>query len=240
MEKIDDLNLSGLKIIQNTDWFCFGTDAVLLANFAHVMSGDTVVDLCTGNGIIPILLYGKTKAKEIIGIEIQKECYDLAQRSANLNKTGDRVRFINGDVKKVNEYLPSGFASCVTCNPPYMNGEWGFLSPTDVKAVARHEILINIDDVIRASAYLLKFGGYLNLVHRAERLCDIFTSMRKYKIEPKKIRFVHARLDTAPKLVLIEGILGAKPSMKIMNPLLMYDENGNYTDEIKKMYNQNL
>ncbi len=238
MERIDDLGVKNLKLVQDTNLFCFGTDAVFLSEFATVKPSTTVVDLCTGNGIIPILLYGKTKAKRFIGVEIQKESFLLAQKSADINNISEFVEFINCDAKKINEFLPSGIASTVTCNPPYMNGEWGFLSPTDQKAIARHEITINIDDVVKISAYLLKHGGYLSLVHRTERLCDVLCAMRKYKIEPKRIRFIHSKQNEAPKLFLIEGILGAKPSIKVLEPLVIYNDDNTYTNEVKKYYNK--
>lgn len=231
MERIDDLAINNLKIIQNTDWFCYGTDAVLLSNFAHIIPGELAVDLCSGNGIIPILLSAKSKAKKIIGVEIQPECVSLAKRSIELNNLTDRVEFVLSDIKQIAEHFKAESVASVTCNPPYMNGEWGFISPTDIKAVARHEILMNLDDLMKASSYILKFGGYFNMVHRAERLCDIFCAMRKYNIEPKRVMFVHSRMDKAPKLVLVEGMKGAKPSMKIMDPLCIYDQNGDFSQQ---------
>lgn len=236
MERIDDLGLKNLKIIQNTDYFCFGTDAVLLSAFATVKPDTEVVDLCSGNGIIPILLSGKTKAKKIVGVEIQKESFELAERSIALNGIKDRVSFINDDAKSIEKYFKSGSVSTVTCNPPYMSGNWGFISPNDLKAAARHELYINVDDVVRISAYLLKFGGYLSMIHKSDRLCDIICAMRKKKIEPKRIRFVHSHIGDAPKLVLIEGILGAKPSLKVLNPLYIYNDDNTYTDEVKMLY----
>lgn len=238
MERIDSLGINNLKIIQNTDYFCFGTDAVLLSDFATVAPGAFVVDLCSGNGIVPFLLSAKTKAKKIVGIEIQKESFDLAKRSNELNKLEDKISFINDDANNIKEYFESGSVSNVTCNPPYMVSKNGFISPSDLKAAARHELFINIDDVVRISAYLLKFGGYLSIVHKSDRLCDIICVMRKYKIEPKRIRFVHSHLGDAPKLVLVEGIFGAKSSVKILEPLYIYNDDNTFTDEIKKLYNE--
>ncbi len=238
MERIDSLGINNLKIIQNTDYFCFGTDAVLLSDFATVAPGAYVVDLCSGNGIIPFLLSAKTKAKKIVGIEIQKESFDLAKRSNELNKLEDKISFINDDANNIKEYFESGSVSNVTCNPPYMVSKNGFVSPSDLKAAARHELFINIEDVVRISAYILKFGGYLSIVHKSDRLCDIICTMRKYKIEPKRIRFVHSHLGDAPKLVLVEGIFGAKSSVKILEPLYIYNDDNTFTDEIKKLYNE--
>lgn len=237
MERIDDLGLKNLKLIQNTDYFCFGTDAVLLSDFATVKPGFDVVDLCSGNGIIPVLLCGKTKAKKITGIEIQKENCDLARRSIKLNGLEDKVDFICDDANNIENHFKRESISLVTCNPPYMSGNWGFISPNDLKAAARHELYINIDDVAKISAYLLKHGGYMAMIHKSDRLCDIVCAMRKYKIEPKRIRFVHSFVGDAPKLVLIEGIKGAKPSLKIMEPLYIYNDDKTYTDEVKKLYN---
>ena len=238
MERIDSLGINNLKIIQNTDYFCFGTDAVLLSDFATVAPGAYVVDLCSGNGIIPFLLSAKTKAKKIVGIEIQKESFDLAKRSNELNKLEDKISFINDDANNIKEYFESGSISNVTCNPPYMVSKNGFVSPSDLKAAARHELFINIEDVVRISAYILKFGGYLSIVHKSDRLCDIICTMRKYKIEPKRIRFVHSHFGDAPKLVLVEGIFGAKSSVKILEPLYIYNDDNTFTDEIKKLYNE--
>ncbi len=236
MERIDDLGLCGFKIIQDTDSFCFGTDAVLLADFATVKPGAKVVDLCAGNGVIPLLLCGKTKADLIYGVELMEPSYQLAVRSVALNHLEDRIQMLCCDAKTCADVIGRGTAETVTCNPPYMNCEWGYQSPIDAKAAARHELFITLDEVVRAAASLLKFGGYFAMVHRSERLCDIITSMRQNRIEPKRIRFVHARVGNAPKLLLIEGILGAKPSLRILNPLYLYDASGNYTEEVKRLY----
>lgn len=218
MERIDDLGIDGLKLIQDTDLFCFGTDAVYLANFAKAGSGTTVVDFCTGNGIIPVLLSAKTKAKKIIGIEIQAKSYELACRNAQVNKLEDKLTFINGDVKNCTDYILAGSVDVVTCNPPYMNTGAGFLNPDDAKAIARHEILIDIEGIVSSAAKILKFGGHLYMVHRADRLCDIICTMRKYRLEPKRIKFLHPSPYKAPNLILIDGMLGANPSLKFENP----------------------
>ncbi len=218
MERIDDLGINGLKLIQDTDLFCFGTDAVYLANFARAGSGATVVDFCTGNGIIPVLLSAKTKAKKIIGIEIQAQSYDLAARNVTLNKLDDRLCMIHGDVKNCTDYIECGSVDVVTCNPPYMNTGAGFLNPDDAKAIARHEILIDIDTIVLYASKILKFGGHFYMVHRADRLCDIMCTMRKYRLEPKRVKFLHPSPKKAPNLVLIEGMLGANPSLKFEDP----------------------
>ncbi|MBQ8526739.1 MAG: tRNA1(Val) (adenine(37)-N6)-methyltransferase [Clostridia bacterium] len=219
MERTDDLGLNGLKLIQDTDLFCFGTDSVLLSDFARAAGGSTVVDLCTGNGIIPVLLSAKTKAAKIYGMELQKPSFDLAVMNAELNDLSPRVEFIHDDIKNWNKYFTHGSVDAVTCNPPYMPVNSGFTSLTDEKAIARHEIMINIDWIIEVSSKLLKFGGHIYMVHRADRLCDVITAMRSRKIEPKRLVFIHPSPEKAPNLILVDGMLGANPSLKIENPI---------------------
>ena len=219
MERIDDLGLGTLKLIQDTDLFCFGTDSVLLSDFARVPSGSTVVDLCTGNGIIPVLLSHKSKAQRIYGIELQKPSYDLAVRNAQINNLSPRVEFIHDDIQNWSKYFACGSVDVVTCNPPYMSANSGFINPKDEKAIARHEIMTNIEGVVDVCSKLLKFGGHVYMVHRADRLCDIVSAMRSRKIEPKRIAFIHPSPQKAPNLILIDGMLGANPSLKIENPI---------------------
>ncbi len=219
MERIDDLGIDNLKLIQDSDLFCFGTDSVLLTDFAKAKSCDTVLDLCTGNGIIPVLLSAKTKAQKIYGIELQKASFNLAVRNIELNKLGSRVEFINDDVKCALNHFKSGSIDVVTCNPPYMAPKSGYTNQSDKKAIARHEIAINVYDIIDIASKLLKFGGHLYMVHRAERLADIICTMRDKKIEPKRLQFIHPSPDRAPGLILIEGIYGAKPSLRLEQPI---------------------
>ena len=219
MERIDALGLNGYKLIQDTDLFCFGTDSVLLSDFAKARPEDTDIDLCTGNGIIPILLCGKTKAKKFYGIELQQKSFELAVRNAELNSLTDRIEFINDDIKNVLNYFKQGTIDAITCNPPYMAPKSGFTNPNDFKAIARHEIATNVFDIIDICSKLLKFGGHMYMVHRAERLADIICAMRDKKIEPKRLRFIHPSPDRAPGLILIEGIYGAKASLKIEQPI---------------------
>ncbi len=218
MERIDDLGINNLRLIQDTDLFCFGTDSVLLSDFARAKSGDTVIDLCTGNGIIPVLLYAKTKASKIYGIELLESSFNLAKKNTELNSLEDRLEFINADIKDYKKYFKDGCADVVTCNPPYMSNA-GFINPKDEKAIARHEIMVNIDDIVRVSSKLLKFGGHLYMVHRADRLCDIICTMRKYKLEPKRLSFIHPSPGKAPNLILIDAMSGANPALKIEEPI---------------------
>lgn len=235
-ERIDDLQYKGLKIIQNKSGFCFGIDAVLLANFAKNMKRkDMVVDLCTGTGIIPILLSGKTNAKKIIGVEIQGESAEMAKRSVELNSLQGRVEIINEDLKNLKHIIEAGSVDTVTVNPPYMKAGSAIVNDKNKMSIARHEVCCTLDDVIKEAARILKTNGELFMVHKPERLVDIFCTMRKYKIEPKRIRFVHPSVDKPANIVLIEGSRDGKEFLKFENSLYVY-ENGEYTDEIYEIY----
>ena len=239
-ERIDDLQIKGLKIIQDRDGFCFGVDAVLLANFAEVKKGEKVVDLGTGTGIIPILIAGKTQASSIIGVEIQKKVADMAGRSVILNNLESRVKIVNNDLKKASEYLDKGGFDVVTTNPPYKNSGSGIVNPTDSKAISRHEIKCSLEDVISTSFFLLKDGGKFFMVHRPERIVDVLCIMRKYKLEPKKIRFVHPYHGKKPNLFLVEGLKYGKPFLNFMDPLYVYDGDGNFSKEIIDIYGRDV
>ncbi len=215
MRRLEDLGIGGLKLVQDTDLFCFGTDSVLLSDFARALPSERVMDLCTGNGIIPILMSAKTKAKEIYGIEILDESYSLAVENAQINSLTDRIKFVHDDLKNWMEHFPSGHFDVVTCNPPYMKVGAGFKSAGDSKAAARHELFATLSDIISAAAGLLKFGGHFYIVHRADRLCDVLCTMRENKIEPKRLKFVQANPYKEPSLILVEGIKGANSSLKI-------------------------
>ena len=235
-ERIDDLQYKGLKIIQNKDGFCFGIDAVLLANFAKNMKRkNLVVDLCTGTGIVAILLSGKTDAKKIIGVEIQKESAEMAERSVKLNAIQDRVEIINEDLKKLKPIIEAGSVDTVTVNPPYMKAGSAIINDENKMSIARHEVCCTLDDVIKEAARILKTNGEFFMVHKPERLVDIFCTMRKYKIEPKRIRFVHPSVDKPANIVLIEGSRDGKEFLKFEKSLYVY-ENGEYTDEIYEIY----
>ena len=217
MERVYDWG-GGLKLIQNTDLLCVGTDAVYLANYVLKSNPKTVADFCTGNGIIPVLLSQKFKNAQIYGIEIQQTSADLAKRNVELNGLGDRVKIINDDIKNCNEYFKSGSVDIITCNPPYMALGAGFKNPKDEKAAARHEIYIDINGVLCAAKRILKFGGEFYMVHRTDRLCDVLNAMRTYKIEPKTLKFIHPYIGRAPNLFLVKGIAGAKPSLILEAP----------------------
>ncbi len=235
-ESIDDLQLDNLLLIQKKQGFRFGVDAVLLSNFANVKNRHRVVDLCTGTGIVPFLIYGKYKPKEIIGVEIQEDMVEMANRSSKYNEVEDIVKFINADLKDTSFLKSLGTFDVLTVNPPYKLNNSGILNPDDKLAIARHEILCNLEDVIRASRRLLKDNGRMYIVHRPERLIDIFELMRKYKIEPKRVQMIHPKVNKAPNIVLVEGQRDGGAYLKWEAPLYVYNEDGTYTKEINKIY----
>ena len=235
-ENIDDLQLKGLYLIQKKDGFKFGIDAVLLSDFAQVKKRHRVMDLCTGTGIVPFLVYGKYEPQSVFGLEIQRDMVEMAERSVKLNSLEGRVQFINGDLKDIDSLKRLDRFDVVTVNPPYKLNNSGILNPLDKLAIARHEVLCNLEDVIAASRVLLKDNGRMFIVHRPERLADIFTLMRKYKIEPKRVKMVHPKMGKAPNIVLVEGQRDGGAYLKWEAPLYVYDENGRYTKEIDEIY----
>ncbi|MBR6159106.1 MAG: tRNA1(Val) (adenine(37)-N6)-methyltransferase [Lachnospiraceae bacterium] len=235
-ERIDDLERCGFKIIQNTDKFCFGMDAVLLSGYAYAKHTEKVLDLCTGNGIIPILMAAKTQAERIVGIEIQKDIADMAKRSVAANDLNDRVNIICADINDTTEYLQEGIFDAVTCNPPYMIDNHGIRNPDSPRAIARHEILCTFDDVARTASKMLRPGGRFFLVHRPFRLTDIFETLTKYGLEPKRMKLVHPYIDREPNMVLIEANLGGRRRLTVERPLIVYESPNCYTKEIYDIY----
>lgn len=234
-ETLEDLQLNGLFLIQKRDAFRFGMDAVLLANFVRAKSGDKVVDLGTGTGIISVILSAKTKAGKITGIEIQPEIADMALRSIEGNGLGERIEIRVMDIKDCPEKLGTGYDVVVT-NPPYTRYGSGLINPDETKAIARHEILCTLGDVISSSADLLKFHGELYMVHRPDRLCDIMTEMRRLGVEPKELRLVCPRAGDPASLILIKGINKGNPGMSLLPPLYIYDASGNYSNDARVCY----
>ncbi|MFU0827753.1 MAG: MTS domain-containing protein [Lachnoclostridium sp.] len=235
-ERIDDLHRNGYRIIQNVNKFCFGMDAVLLSGFAKVKPGETVLDLGTGTGIIPILLEAKTQGNHFTGLEIQKDSADMARRSVLLNGLSDKIDIVTGDIKEASKIFgPSSF-DVVTSNPPYMNDNHGITNPDLPKAIARHEILCTLEDVVRETARVLKPGGRFYMVHRPFRLVEIISTLSAYKMEAKRMKFVHPFLDKEPNMVLIESVKGGGSMIKVEAPLIVYKEQGVYTDEIYEIY----
>ncbi|MCR5686448.1 MAG: tRNA1(Val) (adenine(37)-N6)-methyltransferase [Lachnospiraceae bacterium] len=235
-ERTDDLERCGYRIIQDPDKFCFGMDAVLLSGYAFVKRGEKVLDLCSGNGIIPILLAAKTEAGHIAGIEIQKDVADMARRSVAANALSERINIICADIKEADQYFQSGIFDVITCNPPYMIDSHGIKNPDSPKAIARHEILCNFDDVAKISAKMLRQGGRLFLVHRPFRLTEIFETLTKYGLEPKRMKLVYPYIDREPNMVLIEADLGRRRRLTVEKPLIVYESPDCYTKEIYDIY----
>ena len=238
-ERIDDLEYKGLKIIQNKDGFCFGIDSVLLSDFAKQIKKDSkVIDLGTGTGIISILLCGKTNLKEIIGVEIQEHVYDMAKRSSELNKLANRFKVINEDLTNLSKLFPANSFDAIVTNPPYKKINTGLKNENKAQLISRHEIMCNIEDIAKVSSYLLKTNSSIYMVHRPDRLSDIINTFKKYKLEPKQIRFVYPKIEKEPNLVLIKATKCGKSFLKIDKPLIVYNNDGTYTDEILKIYNK--
>lgn len=239
-ERIDDLQRKGYKIIQNQEKFCFGMDAVLLSSFAVVKPGETVLDLGTGTGIIPILLEAKTEGKHFTGLEIQKESADMASRSVNLNGLENKIDIVHGDIKEASQIFGKSVLNVVTTNPPYMNDLHGIKNPDMPKAIARHEVLCTLEDVIREGSAVLKQNGRMYMVHRPHRLVEIIQMMTKYKLEPKRIRFVHPYKDKEANMVLIETLKGGRSMVKIEEPLVVYKDTNIYTEELLELYGNEI
>lgn len=235
-ERCDELNRNGYRIIQDKNRFCFGMDAVLLSGFAKVREGEHVLDLGTGTGIIPILLEAKTNGAHFTGLEIQPDSADMAVRSVALNGLTDKIDIITGDIKDASKIFGASSFDVITTNPPYMIGQHGLKNPDEAKAIARHEVLCTLEDIMRESAKVLKPSGHFFMVHRPFRLAEIICMMHAYKIEPKRMQLVYPFVDKEPNMVLIEGIRGAKSRMTVERPLIVYKEQGVYTDEIYDIY----
>ena len=235
-ERLDELHRNGYKIIQDKGRFCFGMDAVLLSGFARVKQGEKVLDLGTGTGIIPILLEAKTDGEHFTGLEIQPESADMASRSVAYNDLQDKIDIVVGDIKDASQRFGASSFDVITTNPPYMIGKHGIKNDQDAKAIARHEILCDLDDILRESAKMLKPSGRFYMVHRPFRLAEIFSKMIEYRIEPKRMQLVYPFVDKEPNMVLIAGLRGGKSRITVEKPLIVYKQPGVYTDEIYDIY----
>lgn len=235
-ERIDDLERNGYQIIQDAKRFCFGMDAVLLSGFARVKDGARVLDLGTGTGIIPILLEAKTGAAHLTGLEIQPDSADMARRSVKLNGLENKIDIVTGDLKEAGSLFDAASFDVVISNPPYMIGQHGITNPEDAKAIARHEVLCTLRDVIEQAAKLLRPGGNFFMVHRPFRLAEIMVLLHEYKLEPKRMQLVYPYVDKEPNMVLIEANRGGRPRMKVEKPLIVYRKPGVYMPEIYDIY----
>lgn len=233
-ETLDDLEYNDLKLIQNKNGYKFSTDSVLLANFGRAKSRDVYVDLCSGSAVVAILFLCKNNIQKGFSVEIQPCLAEMAERSIKFNNLEDKLKVLNMDLKDVYKTLGQESVDVITVNPPY--NEVGETSETDEIAIATHELKTSLAEIVKASAKLLKFGGKLFMVHRADRLADIFYELRKQKLEPKVLRIVYPKKDKAPNLCLIEAKKGAKPKLIIQSPLILNNDDGTETEELKKIY----
>lgn len=246
-ERIDDLGINDLKIIQNKEYFCFGTDSVLLANFVKSENSNNVIlDLCSGSGVIPIILSAKKKYKKIFGVELQSEMYDLFDRNIKINNLEDSIISINENVKnikdirkKITSIMGKDKIDIITCNPPYKEIGTGLTTNHDVKTIAKCEVMCNLEDIFITSSKLLGKGGKLYLVHKPERLSDLIYLGRKYNLEAKEIRFVYPKIDKKPSIVLISYRKDGGNETKVLEPLIEYNDDMSYTDEIYRIYGIN-
>lgn len=223
-ERLDDLQNKGYHIIQDPGRFCFGIDAVLLSNFAKVKAGEKVLDLGTGTGILPILLEAKTKGEHFTGLEIQEESADMARRSVAYNRLEEKINIVTGDIKEAAQLFGPASFDVITTNPPYMINDHGLKNEADAKTIARHEILCTLDDILRESVKVLKEGkGRFYMIHKPFRLAEIMTKMCQYRLEPKRIQFIHPYIDKEPTMVMIEGMKGGKSRVTIEPPIIMYE-----------------
>ncbi len=236
-ERIDDLQYKGLKLIQNKNGFCFGVDSVLLSDFAKTIKKNSkVVDIGTGTGIIGLLLCKKTNLQKIYGVEIQKDVAEMAKRSVKLNSLENKFEIINCDIKDIFEYLKPNSIDSIVTNPPYKKANSGIRNEEEMQMISRHEVKCTLEDIVEKGAKLLRDRGEFFMVHRAERLVDIMCLLRKYCLEPKNVRFVHSKQNQKPNLILVKAIKYANPFLKIDKPLVIFDEAGNYTEEINQIY----
>lgn len=211
-------------------------DAVLLSGFARAGAGNRVLDLGTGTGIIPILMEAKTQAEHFVGLEIQPDSADMAMRSVALNGLENKIEIVTGDIKEADKLFGAASFHVVTSNPPYMTEHHGLTNPEEPKAIARHELLCSLEDVIAQAAKLLVPGGNFYMVHRPFRLADIMVLLRKYRLEPKRMKLVYPFIDREPNMVLLEANRGGRPRLTVEKPLIVYREPGVYTDEIYEIY----
>ncbi len=226
-----------IKIVQNKNYFNFSLDSILLPNFVNITNNNSkILDLCTGNAPIPIILSTKTKSK-IIGIELQDEIYNLAKKSIEINKLENRIDIIKEDVKNIDKLFETDTFDIITCNPPYFKkNEGSILNDNEIKSIARHEITITIEEIIKISKKLLKNGGSLCIIQRTDRFSEILDIMKRNNIEPKRIRFIYPKIDKESNLFMIDGKKNGSVGLKILPPLYIHNSDGSYTNEVLKMF----
>ncbi|UXR86624.1 tRNA1(Val) (adenine(37)-N6)-methyltransferase [Staphylococcus felis] len=234
-ERFDHLIKEDLHIIQNDAYFSFSTDALLLGHFTEVRQRDRILDMCTGNGVIPLILSDKGE-NLITGIEVQSELVDMARRSVSYNQLETRINIMHMDINEIpSQFKPSQF-DLVTCNPPYFKMNQVHQHQLEAHKIARHEVLCTLDDCLRVANHALKEGGRIVMVHRAERMLDIFESMRRYQIEPKKLNMIYSKQHKEAQTIVVEGRKGGRQGLKIASPFYIYDQNNAYTDEMRRIY----
>jgi tRNA1Val (adenine37-N6)-methyltransferase len=237
-ERLDDLHRNNYKIIQHPGFFSFGMDAVLLSAFAKIHKNEKHLDLCTGNGIVPLLLAARYQnlALSFCGVEIQEVLADMARRSVAINGLDGKIDIVCGDIKQSLSFFGHSSFDVITANPPYMEAGSGFKNESYEMTIARHEVLCTLDDVCASAAKLLRFGGRFYMVHRPGRLADIVSSLRNHGLEPKVLRFVHPKAACLPNTLLVMAAKGGKPHLNVDVPLIVYDEAGKYTREVYEIY----
>ncbi len=218
-ETLDKLLSGKLKIIQKKKGYRFSLDALLLTDFIRISPGDEIIDLGTGSGVIPLILAKRSKAKRVIGVEIQRELAEMALRNVQLNNLEDKIAILHRDLRKLPGELPAGSFDLVLSNPPYRTSSSGRLNPDQEKAIARHELTCSLGELLKVAGYLAKSKGRVALVYSATRLVDLMEGLRKERLEPKRLRLIHPDSDTKAKLILIEAIKGGKVELEVMSPL---------------------
>ena len=235
-ESLDDLQIKGYKLIQKENGFRYGIDAVLLSDYVRAKTGSRIMDLCSGTGVVAFLMEAKYRPAYVEGLEYQADYAEMAGRTSCLNQLEGRVMIRQGDVKEVRNRYESGSFDYVTCNPPYMIGSHGQASGNREKAIARHEITCTLSDVVKGARWLLRFGGHFVMVHRPFRLAEIMYTLKNNQLEPKRMRLVHSRPDREPNMVLIDSVMGGNSRITVDPPLIVYEEDGSYTEEIRRIY----
>ncbi|MBP2656572.1 MAG: hypothetical protein H6Q73_4141 [Firmicutes bacterium] len=234
-ERLDDLLIGDLKIIQHEKEFCFSLDAVLLAHFATVRPGWAIADLGAGTGVLGLLLAARG-AGQVTGVEINSYMAQMAKRTIELNGLSERLQIVCADVREIKTVLNAGARDLVVANPPYRPSGGGFISSNDHVAAARHELLGSLKDFVAAASYLVKFRGRFAMVHLPERMAEIIQTMMSYGLEPKRLRLVYPSIERKPRFLLVEGVRGAKPGLDVLPPLFVYGSDGKYSKEINDYY----